>query len=686
MRLDRPCERSGRLAPCPRRACARTPRRAPTARSSSAAQPLERALAVRQALQPLAGPRRRRPAHPRAEPWRIARSRSAPSRASTTSSRPGRARGHRRTPAPRAPASSSRTSASRSSSASARERRIVVRHRLELAHRASRQAPRRPRRPPGRAVRRRRTPRRAARPRGAGAPARPAAPPPRRAAGRPPRPARPARRARRRGRRPSRRRPPRAPAPPARARARATPRPWQRPARPARRPPPRPAARAARPAARAPAPRAGRPRRRAARLPPPAPPASRCGPRPAPGCARRPPRAAPRPARPRRRARARARPRTRRPRARADGSAKDTSTYASAAAGPTIAASPRAPSTSPSASVSTVLPAPVSPVTTLRPGARSSSALSMRTRFDTNRRSITRRSVACLSADVSTGRPRRSGVDSVVWIPRRSWKEPRACSRCAIRTPTACTRGSAPRGRSPGTRDCAAWLVTGHDACAVVERREDLFGPGMGTLRGAVEITGRRSVLTMEGRPTPSSTGSWPGPWRRARSSRCGRPSARWRRQLLDEVEPEGVVELWERYASPLPVAVVARVLGLEHDRAMLARSKAWMEAVLAWRHTYGEDPEIVEAATVAARASVQDLLPTVRARRDEPADDLISAALARRPDHPPRLERGGRARPVPRAVRGRLRDDVAPHRHAASRCSRPTRRWSGACAPSAAP
>jgi cytochrome P450 len=46
---------------------------------------------------------------------------------------------------------------------------------------------------------------------------------------------------------------------------------------------------------------------------------------------------------------------------------------------------------------------------------------------------------------------------------------------------------------------------------------------------------------------------------------------------------------------------------------------------VLAWRHTYGEDPEIVEAATIAARASVQDLLPTVRARRDQPADDLIS-------------------------------------------------------------
>jgi cytochrome P450 len=183
------------------------------------------------------------------------------------------------------------------------------------------------------------------------------------------------------------------------------------------------------------------------------------------------------------------------------------------------------------------------------------------------------------------------------------------------------------RATGPVTWDegLRAWLVTGHDACAVVERREDLFGPGMGTLRGAVEITGRRSVLTMEGQ-AHAELHRFLARAMAPREIEPLRPSIRaLAEQLLDEVEPEGVVELWERYASPLPVAVVARVLGLEHDRAMLARSKAWMEAVLAWRHTYGEDPEIVEAATVAARASVQDLLPTVRARRDEPADDLIS-------------------------------------------------------------
>ena len=171
-----------------------------------------------------------------------------------------------------------------------------------------------------------------------------------------------------------------------------------------------------------------------------------------------------------------------------------------------------------------------------------------------------------------------------------------------------------------------AWLVTGHDACAVVERREDLFGPGMGTLRGAVEITGRRSVLTMEG-AAHAELHKFLARAMAPRVIEPLRPSIRaLAEDLLDELEPEGVIELWERFASPLPVAVVARVLGLEHDRAMLARSKAWMEAVLAWRHTYGEDPQIVEAATVAARASVQDLLPTVAARRrDEPADDLIS-------------------------------------------------------------
>jgi cytochrome P450 len=183
------------------------------------------------------------------------------------------------------------------------------------------------------------------------------------------------------------------------------------------------------------------------------------------------------------------------------------------------------------------------------------------------------------------------------------------------------------RAAGPVTWDegLRGWLVTGHDECVVVERREDLFGPGMGTLEGADEITGRRSVLTLEGEPH-HALHRFLARAMTARELEPLRPEIRRMAEAtLDELEDERVLEVWERFASPLPVAVVARVLGLEHDRAALARSKAWMEAVLAWRHSYGLVPELVEAARTAARESVDDLLPTVRARRDEPREDLIS-------------------------------------------------------------
>jgi cytochrome P450 len=49
------------------------------------------------------------------------------------------------------------------------------------------------------------------------------------------------------------------------------------------------------------------------------------------------------------------------------------------------------------------------------------------------------------------------------------------------------------------------------------------------------------------------------------------------------------------------------------------------MEAVLAWRHSYGEDPESRAAAVKATRLLEPALLATVRERRDQPRDDAIS-------------------------------------------------------------
>ena len=54
------------------------------------------------------------------------------------------------------------------------------------------------------------------------------------------------------------------------------------------------------------------------------------------------------------------------------------------------------------------------------------------------------------------------------------------------------------------------------------------------------------------------------------------------------------------------------------------------MEAVLAWRHSYGEDPESRAAAVEATRMLEPALLDTVRERRDDPRDDAISFLWAK--------------------------------------------------------
>jgi cytochrome P450 len=88
--------------------------------------------------------------------------------------------------------------------------------------------------------------------------------------------------------------------------------------------------------------------------------------------------------------------------------------------------------------------------------------------------------------------------------------------------------------------------------------------------------------------------------------------------------------ELYEHFARLLPIAVISRVLGLpDADAATLHQARSWMEAVLAWRHSYGEDP-VVRAAAIEATRRLEPLLEeTVRDRRDHPRDDAISLIWA---------------------------------------------------------
>jgi cytochrome P450 len=183
-------------------------------------------------------------------------------------------------------------------------------------------------------------------------------------------------------------------------------------------------------------------------------------------------------------------------------------------------------------------------------------------------------------------------------------------------------RGSVVRDEGMG-----AWLVLDHAGCTFVERREDLFEEPTSGLPGAAAISGRRDLRALVGEEHDGLYRAISHAWRPVPIGPY--TTSVFRPVLADRLETlarAGRMELFGDVATRVPIRNIASILGLPaDDEEALRRAKGWLEAVLAWRHSYGRDPVLREAAEEATRQLSPILLETIVERGERPTGDMIS-------------------------------------------------------------
>lgn len=99
---------------------------------------------------------------------------------------------------------------------------------------------------------------------------------------------------------------------------------------------------------------------------------------------------------------------------------------------------------------------------------------------------------------------------------------------------------------------------------------------------------------------------------------------------LLDRVDPGAGFDVIADYAEPLPVAVIAELLGVpEADQHLL---RPWSGAIVAM-YEYARSPEVEERAVTAAAEFADYMRALSDERRTSPRDDLVSHLAAAEDD-----------------------------------------------------
>ena len=173
-----------------------------------------------------------------------------------------------------------------------------------------------------------------------------------------------------------------------------------------------------------------------------------------------------------------------------------------------------------------------------------------------------------------------------------------------------------------------AWLVFGYAESRYVATQSDVFGHPYHDFKGAEQVQGgTRGILMLQGEEHERMHSFLlshfsPATVRRYRDTLI-RPLVERR---LHAIDGRLRLDLAAEFAAKLPSDVIAALLGLDwHDEELLAKCRAWNHSIFRWSETFGENEAVLEESLLAAAELEKVLMPVIRARRNDPQDDLIS-------------------------------------------------------------
>jgi cytochrome P450 family 142 subfamily A polypeptide 1 len=169
------------------------------------------------------------------------------------------------------------------------------------------------------------------------------------------------------------------------------------------------------------------------------------------------------------------------------------------------------------------------------------------------------------------------------------------------------------------------WVITKYEDISSIERRPEVFS----SARGVRPKGGGGGELSLVSMDDPEHARQRKLVSRGFTPSRIGQLTDHIRelaRELIDKVAARGECDFVEDIAKPLPLIVIAELLGLPvEDRERLG---AWSDAMMGGEGADGDDPRVARAAEAWAEYLTY-LVDVIEERRRAPKDDLISVLLS---------------------------------------------------------